>query len=96
MITKEVASLSEALIFKEEQNYTGDYILQTWTRGRELILALPDSLLSLRWVDYRYAQLTTPIINPQKDNETIPITSNSQSNILRGSNIFTKPSDGGR
>jgi len=49
MKIKEVASLKEALSTKAEKNHKGDYKIQAWENGRELVIQLPDSVVHYRW-----------------------------------------------
>jgi len=68
----EVASLREALSIKAEKNHVGDYMIQTWENGRELVVQLEDSPIYYRWKEEVVKPEVEVIVSKPEENESTP------------------------
>jgi len=89
MEIKEVASLKEALSMKSEMNHDGDYKLNTWEEGRELVLQLSNPVLHFRWKE-ELQTATTPVVAvvSEKENQELAVTITIDE--MKGSSVFSK------
>jgi len=87
MTIVEVASLREALSIKTEKNHVGDYMIQTWENGRELVVQLEDSPIYYRWKE----EVVKQEVIPELEKEEIPTPKETTPIIaMEGSSVFTK------
>jgi len=93
MTIRNVASLAEALSVKKEMNYNGDYTLQTWEKGKEIVLKFPDSLVHLRWVAFIRPELPFEKVEDAPSVSEVVFTEPAPDSFLKdmqGSNVFSR------
>jgi len=102
MRIQEVHSIKEALSIKAKMGHDGDYSVQAWEQGRELIIELPDNTLHIRWKE-KNSMKTKPSLCrtgniPQKE----ILTEKSADSVdggfpisrLQGSSVFVREREG--
>jgi len=91
MKIREVASLKEALSIKVEMNHKGDYKIQAWESGRELIIQLSDYAVHYRWKEGAINQvlsMVTDVTSQLAEKENLMPKPNTSLVNMQGSNVF--------
>ena len=93
---KEVSSVAEAYALKEKMKYDGNYSIQDWVEGREIVLDFDDRLVHIRW--YEQNKVIDPYLKIKTDELSVSTKTTTivpdNSDVLQGSTVFIKSKRG--